>query len=234
MRIEAQDHHHLICEECSSEYNVPKKSCMPFLVIDWKSRSLRKGFDIEIDIVYELVCEYTSIEVFDLTKHSLFMKSYIEKQNDQGILENWSVAVWVNSRNDNKLKLKWSLGEFEAGLPTRSFVGKETPQLSVKGNKNAILGKEHRMVDLGFGIGKKPSEDEIKEIRKDLQQPLLVLLPIDSSEYGDIDEGLPIIGLGIIFPIIDSEKKFEYAARPLNTDFEEEPQKSDDTADDEN
>jgi hypothetical protein len=162
------------------------------------------------------------------------MKSYIEKQNNEGLLQKWSLAVWVNSRNDSKKeKWKWSGGDFDAGLPTRSLIGDETKQLSVKGSKNAILGKEHRMVDLGLKIGEKPSEDDLKEIRKRLQQPLIVILPIDSSDYSGIENNLPIIGLGIIFPIIESEKKFEYAARPLNPDFEEEPQQSDDKTDDE-
>lgn len=162
------------------------------------------------------------------------IKSYIEKQNKEGLLQNWSLAVWVNSRNDSKKeKWKWSGGDFDAGLPTRSLIGDETKQLSVKGSKNAILGKEHRMVDLGLKIGEKPSEDDLKEIRKKLQQPLIVILPIDSSDYSGIENNLPIIGLGIIFPIIESEKKFEYAARPLNPDFEEEPQQSDDKTDDE-
>jgi hypothetical protein len=170
----------------------------------------------------------TPIHRFDI------MKSYIEKQNNEGLLQKWSLAVWVNSRKDSKKeKWKWSGGEFNAGLSTRSFVGNETKQLSVKGSKNAILGKEHRMVDLGLKIEEKPSEDELKEIRKKLQQPLIVILPIDSSHYSGIENNLPIIGLGIIFPIIESEKKFEYAARPLNLEFEEEPQQSDDIADDE-
>ena len=162
------------------------------------------------------------------------MKSYIEKQNNEGLLQKWSLAVWVNSRNDSKKeKWKWSGGDFDAGLPTRSLIGDETKQLSVKGSKNAILGKEHRMVDLGLKIGEKASEDDLKEIRKRLQQPLIVILPIDSSDYSGIENNLPIIGLGIIFPIIESEKKFEYAARPLNPDFEEELQQSDDKTDDE-
>lgn len=175
------------------------------------------------------------ISSFKTPIHRLdIMKSYIEKQNNEGLLQKWSLAVWVNSRNDSKKeKWKWSGGDFDAGLPTRSLIGDETKQLSVKGSKNAILGKEHRMVDLGLKIGEKPSEDDLKEIRKRLQQPLIVILPIDSSDYSGIENNLPIIGLGIIFPIIESEKKFEYAARPLNPDFEEEPQQSDDKTDDE-
>lgn len=158
--------------------------------------------------------------------------SYVEKQNSEGVLNNWSVTVWVNSRNENKINIEWKNGEFEGGLPTRTLKD-EGVRLSVKGDKNAILGKEHRMIDLGFSAGDKPSEDEIKEIRKNLEQPLLVILPIDSIYHKGVSEDTPIVGFGLIFPIIDSEKKFEYAARPLNPDFEEGPQQSDDKAEDE-
>ena len=161
------------------------------------------------------------------------MKAYIEKQNEVGLLRNWSVAVWVNSTNENTQLYEWKSGSFRGGLPTRSLDGDQTQLLEVRGDKNAILGKEHRMIDLGYGIGQKPSEDEIKEMRKVLHQPLLLLLPIDTTIYSDIDNGIPIVGVGIIFPIIASEKKYEYAARPLNSDFEEEPQQSDDKTEDE-
>ena len=158
--------------------------------------------------------------------------SYVEKQNREGVLNNWSVTVWVNSRNENKINIEWKNGEFPGGLPTRTLKD-EGVRLSVKGDKNAILGKEHRMIDLGFSAGDKPSEDEIKNIRKNLEQPLLVILPIDSVDHKGVSEETPIVGFGLIFPIIDSENKFEYAARPLNPDFEEEPQQSDDKAEDE-
>ena len=158
--------------------------------------------------------------------------SYVEKQNREGVLNNWSVTVWVNSRNENKINIKWKNGEFEGGLPTRTLKD-EGVRLSVKGDKNAILGKEHRMIDLGFSAGDKPSEGEIKERRKNLEQPLLVILPIDSVDHKGVSEDTPIVGFGLIFPIIDSENKFEYAARPLNPDFEKEPQQSDDKAEDE-
>ena len=151
------------------------------------------------------------------------IKSYIEKQNSLGILNNWSVAVWINSRNKNTISLKWKNGKYEGGLPTRTLKD-EGERISVKGDKNAILGKEHRMVDLGFSNPEKPSEDEIKQLRSELKQPLLVILPIDSNEHKGDFECTPIIGFGLIFPIIESEKKFEYAARPLNTEFEDEPQ----------
>jgi hypothetical protein len=79
------------------------------------------------------------------------------------------------------------------------------------------------------------SEKDIREYRKRYGKPLLVFVPInpDPEKYEGISNEEPIIGFGLMFPIIDSEKKFEYAARPLNPEFEEEVQQSDDKADDE-
>lgn len=89
------------------------------------------------------------------------------------------------------------------------------------------------MVDLTFSAGQNPNEDEIREERRKLKQPLLVVLPIDSADYPQLDPLVPIVGFGIMFPIIDNEKKYEYAARPMIAEFEESPQESDDTAEDE-
>jgi hypothetical protein len=175
------------------------------------------------------------LSTFRAEKHRLdVIKSYIEKQNEGGLLKEWSVAIWSKSKNNNSIPIKWKSGEFKSGLATRTFNGDNTNLLQVPNGKNAILAKEHRIIDLNYNSGDKPSEDEIKERRKKFGKPLLVLVPIDPTGYSGIEEGLPIIGLGIIFPIIDSEKKFEYAARPLNLEFEDEPQQSDDIADDEN
>jgi hypothetical protein len=162
------------------------------------------------------------------TYHKLdILKSYIDKQNGDGLLNNWSVAVWMSSKNQNDHKIKWDGGEYSGGMVTRTLIGKQTMELSVGGKKNAILAKEHRLVDLNLTL--EATEDEIKNERKRLLKPLLVLMPIDPSEY-DLDKETPIIGFGIMFPIIDSEKKYEYAARPL-PGMEEEVQKSDDPDD---
>ena len=157
------------------------------------------------------------------------VKSYIERQNQSDLFKEWNIAVWVNSKNSNKSILKWSSGAFEGGLVTRTFQGNNTSELIVGGGKNAILAKEQRIVDLN--ISRDTSEDKIRLIRKNLSKPLLVIMPIDPITY-NIDKTIPIIGFGIVFPLIDKENKFEYAARPLR-DYEEELQQSDDPADEE-
>jgi hypothetical protein len=78
------------------------------------------------------------------------------------------------------------------------------------------------------------SEEEIKMIRKKSGKPLLVIIPMNPKKYNGISDNEPIIGIGVMFPIIEGEKKYEYAARPLTADFEEEVQQSDDEDDDEN
>ncbi len=175
------------------------------------------------------------LSTFRVEKHRLdVIKGYIEKQNEANLLIDWSVAIWVNSQNDKKSLIKWKNGEYNGGLVTRSFTGKNTNLLQVPDKKNAILAKEHRIIDLNFNSIVKPSEEDIKKRRKELGKPLLVLMPIDVSSYNVIHPNLPSIGFGLIFPVIDSEKKFEYAARPLNPDFEDEPQQSDENTEDEN
>jgi hypothetical protein len=173
-----------------------------------------------------IVCDFLSTYRNNYHKFDI-VKSYIERQNQSNLFSEWNVAVWVNSKNKNTSNLKWSNGSLEGGLVTRTFQGDETSELIVGGGKNAILAKEQRIVDLK--ISRESSEEEIKILRKKLSRPLLVIMPIDSSNY-NVDTQIPIIGFGIIFPIVDSENKFEYAARPIQ-DYEDEMQQSDDPSD---
>ena len=178
--------------------------------------------EVSSEVVKDFIGTYRN------TYHKLdILKSYIDKQNGDGLLNNWSVAIWMSSKNQNDHKIKWEGGEYSGGMVTRTLIGKQTMELSVGGKKNAILAKEHRLVDLNLTL--EATEDEIKNERKRLLKPLLVLMPIDPSEY-DLDNETPIIGFGIMFPIIDSEKKYEYAARPI-PGMEEEVQESDDPDD---
>ncbi|KAA3644377.1 MAG: endonuclease [Bacteroidetes bacterium] len=180
-----------------------------------------------IDINSEKIIDFLS--TVRVEKHRLdVVTAYINKQNQDGLLTEWSVAIWINSQNENKSLIKWQNGEFKGGLATRTFTGDDTNLLQVPNGKNAILAKEHRTVDLTFDSNSKLTENEIKLNRKRTGKPLLVLMPIDSSEYRNIEDNTPIIGIGIIFPIIDKEQKFEYAARPINSDFEDILQESDD------
>jgi len=161
------------------------------------------------------------------------IKLYIQKQVENGIFDKWSVALSLNSKTDNTRPVKWVDGEMDGGLSSRTIDQRDPVVLKVGGGKNAILFPEHKVMDLNVDLIPK-TEAKIKALRKKSGTPLLVLIPMDSSKVQGVDDNIPIIGFGLIFPQIDTEKKFEYAARPLNLQFEEEPQQSDDTADDEN
>ena len=97
--------------------------------------------------------------------------------------------------------------------------------LVTKGSSNAILDKESRIIDLDANA--KTSESEIKAKRKEKRNPLLVLLPLDPRVSSKLDTNTPIVGFGIVFPELENEQKYEYAARPLIDDFENSPQQSD-------
>ena len=184
--------------------------------------------DVDSNIITDFISTYRNeYSRFDI------IKSYIEKQNQDGLLNKWSVAISVNSKPSKSGKIQWNNGSIQAGYSSRNLDGDQTNELIVRGGKNAILFKEHKIVDLTYVVEPK-NEDEIKQLRKDYGNPLLIIVPIDPSIFTNVDSDIPIIGFGLIFPIIDSEKLFEYAARPLNLEFEEEPQQSDDKADDEN
>lgn len=161
------------------------------------------------------------------------IKSYIEKQNQSGLLDKWSVAISLNTKASKSGLIEWNDGSVIGGFSNRKLMGDQTNELIVGGGKNAILFKEHKIIDLNFQIEPK-NEEEIKQLRKKSSTPLLVIVPIDPTGFRGVDQDNPIIGFGIMFPLIDSEQKFEYAARPLILDFDEELQESDDTAEDEN
>ena len=172
-----------------------------------------------------IVCDFLSTFRNDYHRFDI-IKGYVEKQNSANLLQEWNVAVWMNSKNQSKLPLEWADSSMKIGLVTRNLEN-QGKGFKVRNGKNAILAKEHRIVDLG--IPRESEEDIIKNKRKELGKPLLILMPIDSSSY-NLD--FPMIGIGIIFPLLDAEKKYEYAARPLR-DYEEELQQSDDPADEE-
>ncbi len=184
--------------------------------------------DVDSGIITDFISTYRNDYIrFDV------IKSYIEKQNESGLLKKWSVAISINTKASSAGEIKWNNGSIQAGYSNRKLDGDKTSELIVGGGKNAILFKEHKIVDLNYAIEPK-NEKEIKQLRKEYGNPLLVIVPLNPKEFTGIDPTEPIIGFGLIFPIIDSEKKFEYAARPLSAEFEDEPQHSDDTAEDEN
>jgi hypothetical protein len=184
--------------------------------------------DIDSRIVTDFIATYRN------EFHRLdIIKSYINKQSEAGIFDKWSVVISLNSKPDNSIPITWSNGQINGGLSSRKIDQKDPFILKVGGGKHAILFPEHKVMDLNIkSVPKK--ESEIKALRKQSGRPLLVIIPMDSDKVIDVDKDMPIIGFGLIFPEIESETKFEYAARPLIPEFEEEPQKSDDTEEDEN
>lgn len=170
------------------------------------------------------------------------LRAYIEKQNQNGRLTEWSVAVILNSgktittKGDLRGKpvksnsFKWRNGSISGGLPARNLEN-GLRELSVKGNKNAILDKRARMIDLRFEFD--PTELEIKDKRNREEKPLLVIMPMDPRVSIDLDENVPLIGFGLIFPEFEGEETYEYAARPVENEFEEAPQEEDDIEDNE-
>ena len=188
---------------------------------------------VSANIVSDFIASYRSGYI-----RSDILRTYIEKQNENGKLVEWSVAIILNSGKTITTKgdlsgkpvkshtFIWSDGRITGGLPARNLENGLT-ELSVKGNKNAILDKRARMIDLQFES--EPTEQEIKDKRNSEGKPLLVIMPLDSRVSHDLDENVPLVGFGLIFPEFEGEETYEYAARPVQTELEEIPQEDDDT-----
>ena len=124
--------------------------------------------------------------------------------------------------------IQYSDGELKnVGMPFRFLRG--IKELSVPNSKNAILDKSARMIDLD--LPKDTPVAVIKMERKKQGKPLLVLMPLDPRVSDSLDNTTPIVGFGILFPKLNHEETYEYAARPVLDNFEEEVQTSDDPTD---
>ena len=174
------------------------------------------------------------------------LKGYIDSKNSYGDLKEWSVAVVLNSSSQVKstskhpdsqkfngldvlkLDIQYSTGELkDVGMPFRFLRG--TKELSVPNSKNAILDKSARMIDLD--LPKDTPVAAIKMERNKHGRPLLVLMPLDPRVSDSLDDATAIVGFGILFPKLNHEETYEYAARPVLDDFEKEVQTSDDPTD---
>ena len=174
------------------------------------------------------------------------LKGYIDSKNSSGDLKEWSVAVVLNSSNELRsaskevdsqkfngldvlnFDIQYSDGALKGvGMPFRFLRG--TKELSVPNSKNAILDKSARMIDLD--LPKDTPVAAIKMERNKQEKPLLVLMPLDPRVSNCLDDTTPIVGFGILFPKLNHEETYEYAARPVLDDFEDEVQTSDDPAD---
>lgn len=206
----------------------------------WKGKSTVLWENISSDIIMDFLDSYK------LTSDRIrldVIRDYIEKQNHSGIFNKWSVAIRLTS---SKIVMSSKKGEKHplngsptfiadlsfvdeslknAGVPFRDLVD-GVAELATRGSSNAILDKTSRIIDLDADIHTK--EEDIKKIRKKKGTPLLVLMPLDPRVSQKLHHDTPLVGFGIIFPELENEVKFEYAARPLKSEFEENPQESDD------
>lgn len=181
------------------------------------------------------------------------IREYINRQNQSGLFRNWSVAIRFTSssnvksskkdKNTNKV-IKHPLNDLPTFITDFSLINESfkntgiafrdlkegIKELSTRGSSNAILDKASRIVDLDADVN--TAESEIKKLRKDKGTPLLVLMPLDPRVSTKLSHNVPLLGFGIIFPELENEAKFEYAARPpKNSDAEDAPQQSDDPDD---
>ena len=191
---------------------------------------------VNSSIVTDFIASYQSKYI-----RSDVLKAYIEKQNHHNRLTEWSVAIVLNSSKTITTKGKlggasvnnhffeWKNGNYTGGLPARNLED-GISELRVKGSKNAILDKRARMIDLD--LDSDSTEQEIKDKRNRESKPLLVILPLDPRVSSELDKSTPIIGFGLMFPDFEGEETYEYAARPIQTDFDEELQEDDDSDDD--
>ena len=187
--------------------------------------------EIVLDFITSYKSEYIRNDV---------LKSYIDTQNSNGRLNEWSVAVILNSSKKittkgnlkgepvAEHKFEWKGDSFVGGLPARNL-DEGINELRVKGNKNAILDKRARMIDLDFSDGEEATEEQIKQKRNQQAKPLLVIMPLDPRVSQRLDEKIPIVGFGLIFPAFEGEETYEYAARPMKPEFEENLHEDDDT-----
>lgn len=169
---------------------------------------------------------------------------YITAQNNNGRLRNWTIGMIINSEDtvsvgikDDKRPLPTTKFLFpfkgekkEYGLPVRNHTSvyeQETLTLS----KQNIFDPKDRYLDLELNQ-KKPSIDDISKERTKEEKSLLAIYPLDWRVLEGLPE-IPIIGWGLVFPKIQNEVKVEYAARPLQEDFEVSVQESDDPSDNE-
>ncbi len=193
------------------------------------------------------------LDSYKLTSNRIrldIIRDYIERQNQSGVFQNWSVSLRLTSSSTVKSSKKEKNTRKEVnhrlhGLPTfrtdlssidESFKNSGVAfrdlkegqnELATKGSSNAILDKASRIVDLDADVN--TDELEIKKLRKAKGTPLLVFMPLDPRVSSRLNHDTPLLGFGIIFPELENEVKFEYAARPpKNSDAEEEPQQSDD------
>jgi len=179
--------------------------------------------DVSPDKIIDFISEYKS----DLPNvRPEIINSYINKQNSNGLLEKWTVAVIINSETKQTFKFETKDETIIGGLPKRSSVPPDSKQYFTL-SKNNIFDKKDRRLDLDIQESN-PTGTTINNVRAREGKSLLVIYPLDWTVDSSLTTNVPIVGWGLVFPEIDNEEKVEFAARPLIFDAEE-TQTDDDT-----
>jgi len=69
------DHHDLIISLSLPNKHMSKDSFMSHLVVYWQSRCFQKSFDMLKYLIHSIIYQKTLIDINDLTKHALPVKS---------------------------------------------------------------------------------------------------------------------------------------------------------------
>lgn len=163
-----------------------------------------------IDFILGFNCDLPDIRPELLSK-------YISKQNEKGLLKDWSVAIILSSESRVPFNFNIKGQTITAGLPNRTDTKQEAEYFTV--SKNNITDKKHRFLDLDLQMDN-PSKQDIYDKRKELGKSLLILYPLFVKELSFTDK-IPLVGFGIAFPEIENEEKVEFAARPMVLDAED-------------
>lgn len=154
---------------------------------------------------------------------------YIRAQNKSkgGLI--WSVKLVLNSLEADKFDFQCGDVKFSGGLPRRSNTRKSGENIYALSKQN-ILDKSDRRDDLNL-TEKNPSEKLINQKRAEEKKALLVIYPLSPSDEEQLDQNIPLVGWGLIFPQIENEQTVEYAARIIHGADDSE---DDDDTEDEN
>lgn len=153
---------------------------------------------------------------------------YIQTQEKYGNLTDWTIVLINNSEDKKRIKIN---DHVTVGLTKRSDA--ETLSQYYTINKSHIIDPAHEYIDFtdeqikialeqtikdAKGKGKdpskitRPSPIRIKDTRPDRQALLLIYLlnpKPDETKPGFSD--IPLVGIAISFPLIEGDKKVEYA-----------------------
>lgn len=174
------------------------------------------------------------------------LSDYIKKQERNGNIKEWSVCivsntdqkVFINRHENNPdnsrspkdelitYNLKYNNETITLGCSVRNQPKNTRGSEFYLIAKNQIDDLKDRQVDLS--IKNHTSNNEIKEQRSLEKKGLLLIYALDERGTPNVENGIPIIGYSLHFPIIDNEEKVSYTAT-IHNGFDEEIQEDDDS-----